>query len=499
MDTFFVPRCVVVWEEFPLILFDTDVQELKYKVLREVVRLARAGKLSEGYYDIPRTIIPGPKATMRCCIYRERAIVEERVRAAMGGGDSKMIVSVIDSACDECPVQRFSVTDACRGCIAHKCHAACPFGAISYEKHKAVIDPEKCRECGRCMKACPYHAIIEHQRPCVAGCAAKAISIDDQKKAKIDPERCTSCGNCVAQCPFGAMVDKSFILDVLHMLEEGQKNPDIHIYAVLAPSIATQFSYAKIGQVIAGIKQVGFYRSVEAALGADIVAQKEARELAEKGFLTTSCCPSFVRYVEVNHPDLAPNISHNVSPMVEAARLIKQKDPAAKVVFIGPCIAKKMEISLPKTEGAVDSALTFEELQALFDGMDVDVEHLPEAPLDEASCFGRAFARSGGVTEAVRSVVEDEGLDLELNPEVCNGADSYKIALLKASKGKLGKNFIEGMSCVDGCVGGAACLSHGLRSVANMDAYSKKASHKHVGESVTDATSTIEGKDGADA
>lgn len=478
-----------------MILFDTDVQELKYKVLREVVRLARADKLDDGYYDIPRTIIPGPKATMRCCIYRERAIVEERVRAAMGRGDMPGIVSVIDSACDECPVQRFSVTDACRGCIAHKCHAACPFGAISYEKHRAVIDPEKCRECGRCMKACPYHAIIERQRPCVAGCAAKAIEIDDQKKAKINYDRCTSCGNCVYQCPFGAMVDKSFILDVLDLLRQAQENPDLHIYAVLAPAIASQFSYAKIGQVVAGIRQLGFHRAVEAALGADIVAQKEAHELAEKGFLTSSCCPSFVRYVEINHPDLKPFISHNVSPMVETALLIKHHDPGAKVVFIGPCIAKKMEISLEKTQGAVDSVLTFEELQALFDGMEIPVDQLEEGPMDDASCFGRAFARSGGVTEAVRSVIEDEGLDLVLDPEICNGADSYKIALLKAAKGKLGKNFIEGMSCADGCVGGAACLSHGLRSVVDVNTFSKKASRKHVGESVADADGSFDGED----
>ncbi|MFT9055078.1 MAG: 4Fe-4S dicluster domain-containing protein [Ethanoligenens sp.] len=480
-----------------MILFDTDVQELKYKVLREVVRLERMGKLADGYYDIPRTIIPGPKATMRCCIYRERAIVEERVRAAMGDGDTQGIVSVIDSACDECPVQRFSVTDACRGCLAHKCHAACPFDAISYDKHKAVIDPEKCKECGRCMKACPYHAIIEHQRPCVAGCAAKAISIDDQKKAMIDYDRCTSCGTCVAQCPFGAMVDKSFILDVVHLLNEARVNPDVHVYAVLAPAIVTQFSYAKIGQVVAGIRKLGFYRSVEAALGADVVAQKEAQELAEKGFLTSSCCPSFVRYVEVNHPDLVPFISHNVSPMVEAALLIKQSDPGAKVVFIGPCISKKMEIQLPKTQGAIDSVLTFEELQALFDGMDVQVDQLEEDPIDDASCFGRAFARSGGVTQAVRSVVEDEGLDLVLNPEICNGAESYKIALLKASKGKLGKNFIEGMSCVDGCVGGAGCLTHGLRSVAKVDTFSKEASHQHVAESVADAENTFSAEENA--
>lgn len=479
-------------------LFDTDVQELKYKVLKEVVRQKQAGRLDTGYYDIPRTIIPGPKATMRCCIYRERAIVEERVHAAMGGdADAKGVVTVINSACDECPVQRFSVTDACRGCIAHKCRAACPFGAIRYEKHKAVIDPEKCKECGRCMRACPYNAIIEHQRPCVAGCTAKAISIDEQKKAAIDYDRCISCGNCVYQCPFGAMVDRSFVVQVLDLLKEAQ-NGGPHVWAVLAPSIASQFSYVRIGQVVTGIRRLGFHDTVEAALGADIVARKEAHELAEKGFLTSSCCPSFVRYVEVNHPKLAPNISHNVSPMVEAARLVKQQDPGAKTVFIGPCIAKKMEMTLPKTGGAIDSVLTFEELQALFDGMNIDLEHLPEAAVDDASAFGRGFAKSGGVSQAVARVAEEDGLALTLDAELCGGAESYKTALLKAEYGRLGKNFIEGMSCPDGCVGGAACLTHGPKSLSSIDLYAKDAARKQVGESVDEAAQTVAAKVSSD-
>ena len=149
-------------------LFDTNVQELKYKVIREVVRLASRGELEPHIQEIPKTIITGPEPTMRCCIYHERAIVEERVRMAMGGDpENPNVVEVLDIACDECPVHRFSVTEACRGCIAHRCSGNCPRGAISFVNQKAVIDHAQCIECGRCMRNCPYNAIIECQRPCV--------------------------------------------------------------------------------------------------------------------------------------------------------------------------------------------------------------------------------------------------------------------------------------------------------------------------------------------
>lgn len=458
-------------------LFETKVQELKYQVLKEVVRLFLAGDLENGRHSIPKKVVPGPKATMRCCIYHERAIVEERARLALGGDKfNENIVEVLDSACDECPVKRFSVTDACRGCIAHKCQKACPVGAISFEKHKSVIDPEKCLECGKCMKACPYNAIIESQRPCVRSCTPKAISINSLKKATIDNSKCTNCGSCVFQCPFGALVDKSNMLDVLKLLKESSNR----VYAILAPSIASQFTYAKIGQVVSGLKNAGFYKSVEVALGADVVAVKEAHEFAEKGFLLSSCCPAYVRYVKINFPDLADKISETPSPMVETAKIIKDKDPDAKVVFIGPCISKKMEAKYPENRDLVDSVLTFEELQALFDGMDINIETLPEDTLEDASGFGRGFAKSGGVAAAVARVIKEENLNIDFRPELCNGAEQYRIALLKASKGKLDKNYIEGMACEGGCIGGAACISRDFKSAMSLEAHSKQAKKKNI-------------------
>ncbi len=455
-------------------LFDTNVQELKYKVLREVIRLDAEGTLNEKRGGIPRTIVPGPKATMRCCIYHERAIVEERVRLAMGEGDETAgTVEVIGPACEECPNQRFSVTGTCRGCIAHRCAANCPAAAISFVEQKAVIDPEKCRECGRCMRVCPYSAIIEQQRPCIRGCKAKAISLDGQRKAKIDESKCIACGTCVYQCPFGAIVDRSFVLRAAALLRGSQGGKAYRVVAALAPAVATQFSYAKIGQIVAGLKQIGFDTVAEVAEGAGHVAHSEARELAEKGFLTTSCCPAFVEYTRKNFPKLAGHISSNTSPMVETARLIKAADPSAKVVFIGPCIAKKREF-LQEGSG-VDCVLTFEELQAFFDGRGVRIEELPEEPLSGADYFGRVFARSGGVTDAVAHALAEENSGFELRPEVCNGLEACRAALLKASAGKLAANFIEGMACEGGCIGGAACLSHGPADQREVEKYARRA------------------------
>lgn len=471
-------------------LFDTFVQELKYKVLKEVVKLERANDLENGYHTIPKKIIPGPKATMRCCIYHERAIVQDRVKLAMGGDKSNPnIVEVLDSACDECPVKRFSVTEACRGCIAHKCQIVCPVGAITTVNNHSVIDHERCIECGLCMKACPYSAIIELQRPCVKGCAAKAISIGEQKKALIDNEKCIRCGACVYLCPFGAIVDKSYIVDVMRLLRDSKYGREYHVYAAIAPSFAGQFSYANPGQIISGIKRAGFSGVVEAALGADIVSSMETDELIEKGFLTSSCCPAFVSLIKKHFPGMASKISTVASPMVETARWIKAVDKQAKVVFIGPCIAKKMEVQQPELAGEVDGVLTFEELQAMFDGMGIQIETLPDENLEDASCFARKFAKSGGVAASVKEVIEEKAIDFALKPEICNGAAACKIALLKASKGKLDANYIEGMACEGGCIGGAACLSHGLKDNAAIEKFGNTARKKSIEVSVKEISS----------
>ncbi|MBQ6565300.1 MAG: ferredoxin [Clostridia bacterium] len=397
--------------------FDTKVQYLKYKVLKEVARQAWNDTLLENVLDIPRMIVPGKVPTMRCCVYKERAILAERVKLAMGGGQGDNVIQVIDIACDDCPAVGYQVTDSCRGCLAHRCEDACR--------------------------------------------------------------------RCVYQCPFGAISDRSFILPVIDMLKNSRGGEAFKVYALVAPAIGSQMTYAKLGQVISGIKELDFYTVVEAALGADMVAHAEAKELAEKGFLTSSCCPAFVRYVKTAFPALAPYISHNLSPMATIAKYIKEHEENVKIVFIGPCTAKKAEVQLQDVKPYVDAAITFEELQALLDSRDIDITTLPEDVLDNASYFGRIFARSGGLSDAVAEGLKEQHLDdFQLKACACDGIEECRMALLKKSKNLLDANFIEGMACVSGCIGGAGNLTHGEKNRAAVDNYGREALEKTISTAI---------------
>ncbi len=467
--------------------FDTKVQHLKYKVLREVARLAWEDKLLENIVDIPKRLVPGNEPTMRCCVYKERAILGERVKIAMGGDkNNPNVIEVIEIACDECPVGGYEVTNACRGCLAHRCEDVCKFGAISFDhNHVAHIDKSKCKECGACAKVCPYTAIVSHKRPCQSACKVKAISMNEQKAATIDNHKCIQCGACVYQCPFGAIMDKSYILNVIDIIKKSESNEKYKVYAMVAPSISSQFTYAKLGQVITGLKELGFFTVVEAALGADMVAQAESRELAEKGLLTSSCCPAFVAYVKSAFPDLVKYVSHNLSPMATLAKYIKDRTPDAKIVFIGPCTAKKSEAQHEEVKPYIDAVMTFEELQALFDSKNVDITTLGEDVLDNASYFGRIFARSGGLSDAVAQGLKEQDIDFALKAVPCDGIEACRMALLKLNKGILDGNFIEGMACIGGCIGGAGCLTHGEKNKAEVDKYGREALEKTIGDAVS--------------
>ena len=473
-------------------VFETNVQQLKDSVLREVAALAWEDRLAAGILDIPEKIIPGPKATMRCCIYKERAVVSSRVKMAMGGDHTNpCVVEVMSVACDECPVTQMTVGPACRGCIATRCVHTCPKDAIHVVNHRAEIDHSKCILCGKCLNACPYGAIIKNLRPCERGCKAGAISMGEDKKAAIDINKCIACGSCVYQCPFGAIMDKSYIVDVIEMLR-GAARWDFRVYAVLAPSVAGQFAPATLGQIVTGLKMLGFHDVAEVALGADMTAKAESEELVEKGRLLSSCCPAFVDYVEREFPDLAPLISSTPSPMVMIGKRIKEKDPRARVVFIGPCVAKKKEFQMGKTMGTIDCAITFEELYPMFESKGIDPETLEETPLDEASGYGRSFAHSGGVAAAVAEGLKEHGVtdeQFKLRAVSCSGIAQCRAELMKMSRGIGDVNFIEGMACEGGCVQGAGILIRSPRNQADVEKHAKEAK----GRTITQAVDGVAG------
>jgi [FeFe] hydrogenase (group B1/B3) len=467
-------------------VFDTNVQLIKYKVLQEVMRAADAGTLDNAYRDIPKIIAPGPKATIRCCVYKERAILQERVRMAMGGDPlNPNPIEVIDVACDECPIGGMYVTPACRGCLQHNCEAACPKQAITIVNHQCTIDKNKCVECGKCTLVCPYGAIIAQHRPCVQSCKVKAISMDENNKAVIDNAKCISCGACVYKCPFGAIVDKSFLLDVRNILNDSENNTKYKTYAIIAPAIVSQCHYGRVSQVVTAIKKLGFHQVVEAALGADITLYREVNEFKERGGapMTTSCCPSFVRFIENEFPEFKKYISDSVSPMVEAARLIKRGDPAAKTVFIGPCSSKKFEFRLPKTQGLIDCVMSFEELQAFLDARDIDTTQQEDTVLDNASFYGRIFAKSSGLSTGVVDVSKSMGVE-GVKPIAMNGIDDIRKNLMLLKLNKSVNNFFEGMACDGGCINGALCLNHGPRNIADVDKYGSEAKEKTIDNSV---------------
>ena len=280
-------------------------------------------------------------------------------------------------------------------------------------------------------------------------------------------------------------MDKSYILDVIDIIKNSDNNQKYKVYAIVAPSISSQFTYAKLGQVVAGLKELGFFTVIEAALGADMVAQSESQELAEKGFLTSSCCPAFVTYIKTAFPDLVPLISHNPSPMAALAKYIKDRTENAKVVFIGPCTSKKAEAQRDEVKPYVDAVITFEELQALYDSKDIELTVLDEDVLDNASYFGRIFARSGGLSDAVAQALKEQNIEFDLKAIPCDGIEECRVALLKKSKNVLDANFIEGMACVGGCIGGAGCLTHGEKNKAEVDKYGREAFEKTISDAVS--------------
>ena len=459
------------------------ITDIRKKVFTEVARMAYSGQGYECANDLPYVIVPGDRPLHRESVFLERAIAGERVRLAMGlslrpadarhlvteGMDQAAVaeqyyepplINIIPYACHACPTNQYKVTKYCQNCLARSCEKVCPKGAIEFENGKSHIDQDKCIKCGKCAKACPYNAIVHLDRPCAASCGMDAIGSDDQGRATINQDKCVSCGQCLVSCPFGAIADKGQIFQVIQSILRGDK-----VIAIVAPAFIGQFGkHSTPGKFIAAMKQLGFHRIVEVAVGADLCTIEEARDFLEKvptqqNYMATSCCPAWHSMIEKLFPSEVPKMSMTLTPMVYTARLMKKKYPDCRVVFVGPCAAKKLEAIRADIRSDVDFVLTFEELQGMFEAKSVNFETIePLPPLNEGTAAGRGFAVSGGVAKAVEDLIRAEQSDIEVHTARAEGLRDCRKLMLLAKAGKYNGYLLEGMACPGGCVAGAGTL-----------------------------------------
>ena len=487
---------------------ETRIQEIRHRIFREAARMAYHTEwpIDKRIEELPYKIIPGEVGNFRNDVFLERAIVGERLRLAMGlpyrgAGDpapvsdgieaadrpetyyTPPLINVIKFACNACAEKRVMVTDGCQGCLAHPCVEVCPKDAVSLDRTngKSKIDPEKCIKCGQCAKVCSYNAIIIQERPCAAACGMDAIHSDENGKADIDYDKCVSCGMCLVNCPFGAIADKSQIFQVIRAIQTGER-----VYAAVAPAFVGQFG-PKVtpGKLRAAMKQLGFADVFEVAIGADLCAVQEAEDFIKEvpehiPFMATSCCPAWSVMAKKLFPEYADCVSMALTPMTLTARLIKKQHEKAKVVFIGPCAAKKLEAMRRSVRSEVDFVLTFEEMAGIFDARHVDIENMEEDPdgVNDASADGRNFAVAGGVAKSVVNVIKERYPDKEIKVANAEGLKECRKLLTMAKAGKYNGYLLEGMACPGGCVAGAGTMQPIKKSQAAVGLYASKAGHK---------------------
>ena len=461
---------------------DSLITDIRKQVFTEVARMAYSGDYTQ-MEDIPYKIVPGVNPRHRESVFLERAIAGERVRLAMGlslqpvqqrtmlseGMDHAAIaeqyyepplINIIPYACHACPTNQYRVTESCQNCLAASCQKVCPRDAISFVNGKSRIDTGKCIKCGKCAAACSYHAIIHIERPCQAACGMDAIGMDENGKAVINQDKCVSCGQCLVSCPFGAIVDKGQIYQVVRSIVEGNQ-----VIAIVAPAFIGQFGkYSTPEKFTAAMKRLGFDRVVEVAVGADMCTIEEAKDFLEKvpaqqNFMATSCCPAWHSMVHKLFPAQSKNISMTLTPMVFTARLMKKQFPGCKVVFVGPCAAKKLEAIRENIRSDVDFVLTFEELQGMFEAKEVDFATIEAGePMNEGTAAGRGFAVSGGVAGAVEKLIHETNPDLEVKTARAEGLRECRKLMTMAKAGKYNGYLLEGMACPGGCVAGAGTI-----------------------------------------
>jgi len=479
------------------------VDDIRRNVFTEVARLAYESDDLTQVDMIPYKLIQGEIAQHRHDVFLERAVVAARVRLALGmdinpkgprmplsalireaATDQKYfelpLVNIIPYACNSCPPKQIRITDSCQGCISHPCMNICPVDAIYLDKDKHChIDQDKCIKCGKCFNQCPYRAISKIERPCAAACGMDAIESDEYGRAKINYDKCVSCGQCIVNCPFGAIADKSQILQLITAIKRNEE-----VIACVAPAFVGQFGKeATPAKLKAAMRVLGFSDVVEVAIGADMCTIQEANDFLEEvpeklPFMGTSCCPSWSVMAKTMFPQFKDCISMALTPMVITARMVKKDHPNARICFIGPCSAKKLEANRRTVRSDVDFVLTFEELLGMFDAKEIDwatIEPDPDDSLMAGSGMGRGFAVGGGVAAAVVEAIKHIDPKREVKIQYGDGLRECRKMLTLAKAGKYNGYLLEGMGCPGGCVAGAGTIRPIKESMKNVENFKNSA------------------------
>ena len=487
------------------------VDDLRKSVFEEVARLAYEGGDYSRIDKLPFKIVPGEVAKYRDSIFRERAIVTERLRLACGlsvrsaaehhlaseGIEEASVpekyyepplINVIKFACNACPEKEIRISSNCQGCLSRPCQAVCPKDAIYIVDGKSTIDQSKCIKCGKCLNQCPYDAISRIERPCAKVCGMDAIHSDSMGRADIDYDKCVSCGMCLVNCPFGAIADKSQIFQLIQAIKAGDE-----VIACVAPAFVNQFGKnTSTAQLRKAMRILGFSDTVEVAIGADLCTIEEAHDFMDNvpsklDFMATSCCPAWSVMAKKLFPEFKENISMALTPMVITARMVKKEHPNARIVFVGPCAAKKLEASRKAVRSDVDFVLTFEELQGMFAAKDIDFETLVpdecDKEFDAATGAGRGFAVVGGVAAAVADYITKHYPEREIKVEYGDGLRECKKMLILAKAGKRSGYLLEGMACPGGCVAGAGTIAPVAAASAGVQRYKAASDKKYADES----------------
>ncbi len=481
----------------------------RHDVFRAVAKLAFDGADLKRIDEIPYELVRGEESQSYDNIFLERAVIGERLRVALGlpirdASEYKLIsdgvenaateesyytpplINIIKFACHACPDHVTVVTNLCQNCIEHPCREVCPKHAITLGNRQSVIDRDKCVNCGRCIAACPYNAIIRMDRPCMKACGMGAIREDENGRAEIDYSKCVACGMCLVSCPFSAIVDKSQIYQTIMAL----KDTDTPVYAVVAPSFVGQFGPKSDQQHLrAALKALGFADMVEVAVGADLCTIQEARDFLREvpdkiPFMGTSCCPAWSVMAKTMFPKYANCISMTFTPMVFAARMTKKQHPGCKTVFIGPCAAKKLEARRRTVRSEVDYVLTFEEMSGIFDAAGISFDNLSMEPeREDSTADGKGFATGGGVAKAVIDRIHTISPGREVPTARAEGLADCRKMMQLAVAGKYNGYLLEGMGCPGGCIGGSGVLQDVKKSAASLQKQMTASQKKKSGES----------------